>query len=79
MYREESIVSILKEVKCGEIVRVKKVDGEGVVCRCIMDMGIIRGCEIYVCKVVLFGDFVEVIVCGYELLFRKVDVEMIIL
>nr|WP_207713760.1 ferrous iron transport protein A [Clostridium saccharobutylicum] len=79
MYREESIVSTLKEAKCGETVRVKKVDGEGAVRRRIMDMGITRGCEIYVRKVAPLGDPVEVTVRGYELSLRKADAEMIIL
>ncbi|AGX44862.1 FeoA family protein [Clostridium saccharobutylicum] len=72
-------MSTLKEAKCGETVRVKKVDGEGAVRRRIMDMGITRGCEIYVRKVAPLGDPVEVTVRGYELSLRKADAEMIIL
>lgn len=72
-------MSTLKEAKCGETVMVKKVDGEGAVRRRIMDMGITRGCEIYVRKVAPLGDPVEVTVRGYELSLRKADAEMIIL
>lgn len=72
-------MSTLKEAKCGETVRVRKVDGEGAVRRRIMDMGITRGCEIYVRKVAPLGDPVEVTVRGYELSLRKADAEMIIL
>lgn len=68
----------LKEIKCGQTVRVKKVDGIGAVRRRIMDMGITRGCEVYVRKVAPLGDPIEVTVRGYELSLRKADAEMIV-
>ena len=71
-------MSTLKEIKCGETVRVKKIDGLGAVRRRIMDMGITRGCELYVRKVAPLGDPIEVMVRGYELSLRKADAEMII-
>lgn len=71
-------MSTLKEIKCGQTVKVKKVDGLGAVRRRIMDMGITRGCEVYVRKVAPFGDPIEVTVRGYELSLRKADAEMII-
>lgn len=67
----------LKEVACGETVRVMKLSGEGPVKRRIMDMGITKGVEIYVRKVAPLGDPVEVTVRGYELSLRKADAEMI--
>lgn len=67
----------LKEVKCGEAVRVAKISGEGAVKRRIMDMGIVKGVEVYVRKVAPLGDPVEVTVRGYELSLRKADAEMI--
>ena len=67
----------LKEVACGETVRVSKLTGDGPVKRRIMDMGITRGVEIFVRKVAPFGDPVEVTVRGYELSLRKADAEMI--
>ena len=67
----------LKEIKCGQTVRVKKVEGLGAVRRRIMDMGITRGCEVYVRKVAPLGDPIEVTVRGYELSLRKADAEMI--
>ena len=70
-------MSTLKEIKCGQTVKVKKVEGLGAVRRRIMDMGITRGCEIYVRKVAPLGDPVEVTVRGYELSLRKADAEMI--
>ena len=71
-------MSTLKEIKCGQTIRVLKVDGVGAVRRRIMDMGITRGCEIYVRKVAPLGDPIEVTVRGYELSLRKADAEMII-
>lgn len=67
----------LKEVGCGQMVKVKKLSGEGPVKRRIMDMGITKGAEIFVRKVAPFGDPVEVTVRGYELSLRKADAEMI--
>ena len=67
----------LKEVKPGTTVLVTKVSGEGAIKRRIMDMGITKGIEIYVRKVVPLGDPVEVTVRGYELSVRKADAELI--
>ena len=38
----------LRDVKCGETTKVVKLHGEGALKRHIMDMGITKGCEIYV-------------------------------
>ena len=67
----------LKEIPCGETVKVAKLTGEGAVKRRIMDMGITKGVEIFVRKVAPLGDPIEVTVRGYELSLRKVDAEMI--
>lgn len=67
----------LKDVKCGETVKVSKLNGNGAVKRRIMDMGITKGVEIFVRKTAPFGDPVEVKVRGYELSLRKADAEMI--
>lgn len=67
----------LKEVPCGQTVKVTKLNGEGPVKRRIMDMGITKGVEIYVRKVAPLGDPVEVTVRDYELSLRKADAEMI--
>lgn len=68
----------LKEVACGETVKVTKLTGDGPVKRRIMDMGITKGVEIYVRKVAPLGDPVEITVRGYELSLRKADAEMIV-
>ena len=67
----------LKEIPCGESVKVVKLTGEGAVKRRIMDMGITKGVEVYVRKVAPLGDPVEVTVRGYELSVRKADAGLI--
>ena len=67
----------LKEVKVGETVKVVKLHGEGAVKRRIMDMGITKGCQVYIRKVAPLGDPIEVTVRGYELSLRKADAELI--
>ena len=67
----------LKEIACGQTVKVQKLWGSGPVKRRIMDMGITKGAEIFVKKVAPLGDPVEVTVRGYELSLRKADAEMI--
>ena len=52
----------LKEVACGETVKVKKLNGEGPVKRRIMDMGITKGVDVFVRKVAPLGDPVEITV-----------------
>lgn len=71
-------MTTLKEVKCGQTVKVKKIEGAGAIRRRIMDMGITKGSEIYVRKVAPLGDPIEVNIRGYELTLRKYDAEMIV-
>ena len=67
----------LRQVACGQTVKVKKISGEGPVRKRIMDMGITKGVEIFVRKVAPLGDPIEVTVRGYELSIRKADAAMI--
>lgn len=67
----------LREVKNGETVTVVKLNGEGAVKRRIMDMGITKGCSVYIRKIAPLGDPVEVTVRGYELSVRKEDAQMV--
>ena len=71
------MMKTLKEVKCGETVKVTKLTGVGAVKRRIMDMGITKGTDVLVRKVAPLGDPIEVTVRGYELSLRKADAEMI--
>lgn len=70
-------MSTLRDVKCGDTVKVVKIHGEGAVRRRIMDMGITKNVELYIRKVAPLGDPVEVTVRGYELSLRKADAEII--
>ena len=67
----------LKEIKIGQTARVVKVHGEGALRRRIMDMGLTKGVDVYVCKVAPLGDPIEITVRGYELSLRCADAEMI--
>lgn len=75
MRKEQGMV--LKDVKIGQTVIVKKITGQGPVKRRIMDMGITKGTEVYVRKVAPLGDPIELTIRGYELSLRKADAEMI--
>ena len=68
----------LREIACGQTVKVKRLTGDGPVKRRIMDMGITKGVDVFVRKVAPLGDPIEVTVRGYELSLRKADAEMII-
>lgn len=67
----------LKEARIGETVRISKVLGEGPLRRHLMDMGITKGCDVYVRKVAPLGDPVEITIRGYELSLRKTEAEQI--
>lgn len=67
----------LRDVKIGETVKVVKLHGEGPIKRRIMDMGITKGCTIFVRKVAPLGDPVEITIRGYELSLRKEDAQMV--
>ena len=67
----------LKNVACGQTVKVTKLTGDGPVKRRIRDMGITKGVDVFVRKVAPLGDPIEVTVRGYELSIRKADAEMI--
>jgi len=67
----------LRDVRIGDTVTVKKINGVGPIKRRIMDMGITKGIDIYVRKVAPLGDPVEITVRGYELSLRKEDAEKI--
>ena len=71
-------MNTLKDIKCGQTVNVVKIQGVGPIKRRIMDMGITKGCEIFVRKVAPLGDPIEIKVRNYELSLRKADAEMII-
>lgn len=67
----------LRDAEIGSTVKVVKLHGEGALKKHLMDMGITKGCQIYVRKVAPLGDPVEITVRGYELSLRKGDAENI--
>lgn len=67
----------LNQVPIGTSVIVKKITGKGATKRRIMDMGIVKGVEIFVRKVAPLGDPIELTVRGYELSIRKSEAEWI--
>ena len=67
----------LRDVKVGQTVTIKRLNGEGALKRRIMDMGLTKGTEVYVRKVAPLGDPMELTVRGYELSVRKSDAENI--
>ena len=68
----------LRQVKCGQTVRIVRIEGTGAVKRRIMDMGLTKGTEVFVRKVAPLGDPLELTVRGYELSLRKADAEQIV-
>ena len=67
----------LGDAKVGSTVVVTRIEGDGAYKRRIMDMGITKGCDVYVRKVAPLGDPIEVTVRGYEMSIRKADAQMI--
>jgi len=64
-------------METGSTAKVVKLHGEGPTKRRLMDMGITKGCEIYLRKIAPLGDPIEITVRGYELSLRKADAEQI--
>ena len=67
----------LRDAEIGSTVKVVKLHGEGALKKHLMDMGITKGCQIYIRKVAPLGDPIEITVRGYELSLRKGDAENI--
>ncbi|GHU50616.1 iron transporter FeoA [Clostridia bacterium] len=67
----------LKDIPCGQIVKVKNLSGEKALKRRIMDMGITKGTDLFVRKIAPLGDPIEINVRGYELTIRKEDANII--
>ena len=68
----------LRDAEVGSTVVVTKIEAEGAYTRRIMDMGITKGCEIYIRKVAPLGDPVEITIRGYELSLRKQDAKCVL-
>ena len=67
----------LKDLHIGKRGVIAKVDGSGAVRRRLLDMGLVPGCDVKVCKVAPLGDPIEITVRGYQLSLRKAEAAMI--
>ena len=72
----------LNELEIGERAIIKKVGGEGVLRRRLLDMGLTPKTEVMIRKVAPMGDPIELHLRGYELTIRiddakNIDVEMV--
>ncbi|MBO7376493.1 MAG: ferrous iron transport protein B, partial [Clostridia bacterium] len=66
-------MTTLNEIKVGDGVVVKKLNGEGALRQHFLDMGVIPGTEVTVVKYAPMGDPVEVMIHGYKLTLRLAD------
>ena len=73
----------LNELEIGERAIIKKVGGEGVLRRRLLDMGLTPKTEVMIRKVAPMGDPIELHLRGYELTIRiddakNIDVERVL-
>ena len=68
-------MKLLSEFTPGEIGRVARVGGTGLIRRRLFDMGITPDAEILLRKKAPLGDPLEVTIRGYELTLRKTEAE----
>lgn len=72
----------LYQIKVGSKCKVKKVNGDDIIRRRLLDMGITKGTNIYVRKKAPFKDPIEINLRGYSLTLRIdeakcIEVEML--
>lgn len=67
----------LDQLKIGESGVVKKLHGNSLIKRRIMDMGITKNAEIEIVKFAPLGDPIDLKVRGYDLSLRKEDAKNI--
>ena len=73
---------LLSEMKQGQSAKIVRIGGNGALRRRILEMGILKGAEIYVEKYAPLKDPVEIIVKGYHVSLRveeaaHIDVELV--
>ena len=69
----------LKNAAVGSTVTISRINGTGALQRRIMDLGLLKGCEVLVRKVAPLGDPLVIYVRGYELSLRKSEADMIVI
>jgi ferrous iron transport protein A len=67
----QSLAQTLDQLRPGQKGRVKRVRGEGLLRRRLMDMGMVAGVEVEMLKTAPLGDPIEYRLCGYHLSLRK--------
>jgi len=67
----------LRELEIGKNANVVAVNGQGIITKRLMEMGIIPGVSVRVVKTAPFGDPMEIRVRGYSLAVRKNEAESI--
>ena len=70
----------LSEIKEGQTARITKIGGDGALRRRILEMGLLKGTEVYIEKYAPLKDPLELIVKGYHVSLRvkeadKIEVE----
>jgi len=68
----------LSELKTKESGKVKKIKGQGMLNKRLLDMGIIKGTEVEVIKIAPLGDPINIKVKGYYLSLRKEEAAQIL-
>lgn len=69
----------LKNAAVGEKVKISRINGRGALQRRIMDLGLLKGAEVFVRKVAPLGDPLAIHVRGYELTLRKSEADVIVI
>ena len=68
----------LSELKPKESGKVKKIQGQGMLNKRRLDMGIVKGTDVVVIKVAPLGDPIDIKVKGYHLSLRKKEAAQIL-
>lgn len=68
----------LKSLRPGDSGTILMIKGKGPIRRRLMDMGVVRGSEVFVEKVAPLGDPIEIKIKDYSLTLRKEDAERIL-
>ena len=67
----------LNKLEIGKTASIVSVGGEGALRQHLLDMGLIPGTRVTLCKVAPMGDPIELNLRGYQLSIRKEDAEKI--
>ncbi len=67
----------LGDLKCGESAVVTAVRGEGNLRKRVLDLGLIKGCQVTVVRTAPLGDPLELSLRGYRLTIRRDEAAII--